>query len=384
MEIILEPFAFQDIDMSKCMGRQKNFPNKQCIRKGKYNGICGWCKKRADANKLVLISEKYINERIKKCSKVNKCILLDIKLFNPITKNKLINKKNLLFTLKYYKIICNSTEKKDLLVNKLLHFYKRFFKYQGDLNKIISLQRKIRVILKEKHTQIKGPGYKNRKLCVNATDFYTFDDLNDIPDKYFFSYKNNFTIYGFDIRSFIKLLEITNKNPYDNTLIPKSIINKSKQLYDNIKNSIVEIKNDYVLTAQQKLNHEMIRVFQLYDDLNYYTDIDWLLDLNIIKLRKFYNEARDIWVWRAGLTNESRRNIVTNGRAFELSKYQLYKLKLNNLRKEILREMERFATQGKTKSDKVLGALFMMTCLTMVSKKAALGNSHLLQVSAFG
>ena len=45
-----------------------------------------------------------------------------------------------------------------------------------------------------------GPAHKNRKLCVNETDFLSLENLSDIPQTQFFSYKeNDGFIYGYDI-----------------------------------------------------------------------------------------------------------------------------------------------------------------------------------------
>ena len=75
--------------------------------------------------------------------------------------------------------------------------------------------------MKNKWVRLRGPGFLDRKKCVNETDFYTCENILDISDKHFFSYKNKDTIYGFDIRSFKKLLDFKMKNPYDMHDIPK-------------------------------------------------------------------------------------------------------------------------------------------------------------------
>ena len=81
----------------------------------------------------------------------------------------------------------------------------------------------------------------NRKKCNNTIDFYTFDKIDDIDKKYFYSYKDNKGfIWGFDIRSFHKLIEMKQNNPYNREKISNDII-------QNVKIRIHQLKqnNEY-------------------------------------------------------------------------------------------------------------------------------------------
>ena len=56
--------------------------------------------------------------------------------------------------------------------------------------------------------KLKGPAYLNRK-CTNETDFFTLEDIKDIPDAQFFSYKDKDEfIYGFDICSLYNMIVV--------------------------------------------------------------------------------------------------------------------------------------------------------------------------------
>ena len=72
--------------------------------------------------------------------------------------------------------------------------------------------------------------------CNNDTDFYTFDKLSDIDDKYFYCYKdvNNF-VWGFDIRSFNKLIEMDQNNPYNCDKIPENEKEKCMKIIKKLK-----------------------------------------------------------------------------------------------------------------------------------------------------
>ena len=81
----------------------------------------------------------------------------------------------------------------------------------------------------------KGEGFKDKTKCNNETDFFTYDTLNEIDDKYFFSYKDNGgIIWLFDIRSFLKLLEMGQNNPYTREEIPESVKIRANELSEII------------------------------------------------------------------------------------------------------------------------------------------------------
>ena len=122
--------------------------------------------------------------------------------------------------------------------------------------------------------------------------------------------------------------------------------------------------------------------FDIYENLKYYTDIDWFKNLNLSKLRRFYLEVQDIWAYRASLSNSARENIVPGRKTMLLKKYELYKLNFTQLRKIMIKEMENFASKGTTQSDKVLGALLMITGLVIVSPRARLAYPDLWQTPA--
>jgi hypothetical protein len=66
------------------------------------------------------------------------------------------------------------TGNKQQLINRIYVF----LKLSSFVLKIQKVWRgKLQRIFNEAH----GPAYKNRKVCTNATDFFTMDDLDDLP-----------------------------------------------------------------------------------------------------------------------------------------------------------------------------------------------------------
>ena len=131
------------------------------------------------------------------------------------------------------------------------------------------------------------------------------------------------------------------------------------------------------------MDQNIISTFQILDGLNYYTDTLWFSNLNRKKLLTFYIEAEDIWSYRAGLSSTAKRDIVfPSGKVFELSQHRrpkkkLLKMKMRELQEECLKEIQKMTTSGKTNADCILGALYIMSSLVMVSKGAYTAYSHL-------
>jgi hypothetical protein len=75
-----------------------------------------------------------------------------------------------------------------------------------------------------------------------------------------------------------------------------------------------------------------------------------------------------------------KRRYVKNGLAFQVSKNTLKSVtNIDIIRNYILNEIERFITEGNTRDDRKLGAMWMLTALVEVSPEAADALPHLVQ-----
>ena len=102
--------------------------------------------------------------------------------------------------------------------------------------------------------KLRGPAYKDRSICVNDSDFYTMDPLSEIPNEYFFSYRDDKTfVYGFDITSMLKLFQKSKQinNPYNREKIS---IPLAKQMISFYSISRMLFHNDH---TDYSLNHSI-------------------------------------------------------------------------------------------------------------------------------
>ena len=124
------------------------------------------------------------------------------------------NVKQLKHICKFYKQK-KSGNKSELIF--LLYNYLKFSFYA------IKIQKVIRGYLRRSFNKIKGPALNNRSLCTNQSDFFTLEELKDIENSQFYSFKDkDGFIYGFDICSLYNMIVIEKikDNPYNRNKLP--------------------------------------------------------------------------------------------------------------------------------------------------------------------
>lgn len=269
------------------------------------------------------------------------------------------------------------------------------FLYLSHYSSII--QRRFRGNLSRKYVKLHGPAFFKREICNNTYDFFSMDELSNIPKEQFFSYKddNNF-VYGFDILSFQNLIQKTSsenkdvvKNPYTNETISSIIIREfediiriSKVLKINICTELEDISKEVSIDKMTQLR--ALALFQYIDALGNYSDSNWFLCLSQNRCIKFYNELLDIWQYRAPLSLEVKKNICPPlGTPFIRTGIFLSNLNLNDLRNYLLTIMEKLVTTGIDKDSKCLGAYYVLGALTLVSEPAATSLPWLYQAVCY-
>jgi hypothetical protein len=220
----------------------------------------------------------------------------------------------------------------------------------------------------------------------NTEDFYTFETIEDIPSRYLFTFEEGNFTYGFDIRSFKKLIENTNINPYTRNKIPNDVILRFHSEYSNLKasNNIENHKED-VLTEEQMYNQRVLSIFQKMDALEVVasgTRTEWFTKLNFYQLKQLYKVLEDIWNYRTQMTLEQKCNIVPGNNIFKTNMYYVYTLKEHKekyLKNLILTEIDKLVSSGITNEDKSTGCYYVLTAFTEISPQAAAELPWLVQ-----
>ena len=127
---------------------------------------------------------------------------------------------------------------------------------------------------------------------MNSTDFFTLENIADIPNNEFFSYESDNNIWGFNILSIYNLFvksENNVLNPYTREIMNYSILYKLKKLirFNKLLNKPINIilnNNTEVFSTKKKIEMKCLELFQYMDELGNYTDCKWFTSLNRITI----------------------------------------------------------------------------------------------------
>jgi hypothetical protein len=374
-----------------------------------------------------VIEDSNSNDLIKLNTKINSSS-------NKVTDKNLETRKliELRELLKYYKSIISFSKNKNYNAIQLKYLKSKYdFSLKGKKEELVNrlkaillkekstilLQKTFRRFILMKELIMRGPALKNRKLCVNDTDFYTLEPLKDIELGSFFSYEGsgNF-IYGFDLNSLLTLFKnskidkfvnpynresmssimftiqdlarITAINRRDNKIminpiksnIPRSEQNLMFHINSRISNLVgginynAEHAIEEIRKARSKtLTHRINDLFNEIDQLGNYTQAEWFSRLNAQELIRFFRCLYDIWNYRGQLSFQIKIKICplfdpfSNGlqsinRILDLSESQVRVLCLS--------VMESMVLTGIDSDHKMIGTLHVLTALTVVSSQA--------------
>ncbi len=266
-----------------------------------------------------------------------------------------------------------SKSKKDLF-KMLSNIVDGFKKYETkDIDIIVKLQKKIKERIDNQLNILRGPGFKNHKICNNDTDFYSYDSIDDINQKYFYSYKDvSDFVWFFDIRSLNKLIEMKQPNPYTMNDLPSHVLEEVNKLNERLKlnqsDELIDTKN-IKKTRKQIIKQKTIDLFADIDGTGYYCQPEWYLNLPRNYLKRLYKNMEDLWNYRLQLTNEVKSEICPpNGLNFttRVSDVMRYNSK-EDLQELILNDIIKF-TNATSEENKKLGYMYFIVGLGSVSR----------------
>ncbi len=251
------------------------------------------------------------------------------------------------------------------------------------------IQSVFRGYLQRTMNRLCGPAFINRSLCTNDSDFVTLDELRYIPHNQFFSYKDaDGFIYGFDLVSLYKMIckrEGCALNPYTRAPIPSECINNIECILglNKVLKRDISLDDEFMEVSQNKsVGFRALALFQSIDALGNYSDCQWFLSLRIQQLHMFLRELKDLFNYRLQLTMEKKREICPPlGNPF--SDMPVVVHGIDDFRVILLSIMEKFVNSGINHDSRCLGALYVLSALTIVSHPAAQSLPWLYQSTIF-
>lgn len=226
-----------------------------------------------------------------------------------------------------------------------------------------------------------GPAYFDRNTTNNDCDFFSTDKICDISGFYFFSFMDEDKhVYGFDLRSLYTVIQTARikgespQNPYTRKVLPVSILRKVNECVKwlQVRHMPVEWAPITPPTPLQQFNMKVVDLFTKIDELNYYSNPAWFLTLDLRGQKRFYSEIHAIWTHRAGLSIQQKSLIVPHfsNRLFRLPVWGLIDQTLESMQKLNLGVIRSLITSAEDKNDRILGAMYVVSALTIVSPQA--------------
>lgn len=316
------------------------------------------------------------------------------------------------------------TGNKDVLIDRIQTYF-------HNSNIIIKIQANFRRHLVQVFLKLCGPAIKDHTKCVNETDFYTMDPLNEIDIYNFFSYKDGGGfVYGFHIQSLVSMLHKMRQmiNPYTreefdisastNILIfkrlsqyfikkaappppPPSIFAGVIEVVENerITNTYVERRfradtletliadnrgniNTRITTIEKlreiREKNMATRINELFmeiDLLGNYTDSSWFSNLPLYSCVRFIQNMFNIWTQRSNMTYQVRLQICPyyNPFHYTIDMTNIFierNMNIDALKLNALTIMENIVFSGGDIEYRKIGIMHILTALTMVSIQA--------------
>jgi hypothetical protein len=253
--------------------------------------------------------------------------------------------------------------------------------YDSNISQIQKIQGWYRHKKWYRNIHLHGIAYYDRSLCVNSEDFFSTDSMKDISNNYFFSYRDlsENQIYGFDIRSFNMLLQSAGdeppKNPYSRSTIYDSTLIRAKRIVNwlILRQKPTIWTPTQPITAEQTWRMKVVEIFVIMEQLQYGADPEWFISLSLSQQKLFYLHLLDIWTHRAGLSQADKERIVpSTPNLFHWGITRITAIQqISTIRTSNCHIMKRLVSSAIQQSDRILGAMYILTALTQVSSHAA-------------
>ena len=248
----------------------------------------------------------------------------------------------------------------------------------GGVPSVVTLQSLVRGRIQRK----KGVFMK----CNNEEDFFTFEPVMEISPELVFSYVDKRGIrWGFDIRSFAKLIEMKYPNPYTMEPIPPDIIRDMTVRLEALKatEGYTDILDEVVRDRTQGVKQQTVDLFANIEQAGYSCQIGWFLELSRGRAKVLYRELEDLWNYRLLELNEEERKRLCppDGQAFTVPVYQVQAFEhVVEVQSLILDNVNRF-NRAVDPEDKKIGYIYFLIGLGKVSRECYETHDWLAQAT---
>ena len=277
---------------------------------------------------------------------------------------------------------------------------KRLYDYCKNSIVPLKIQKVVRGFFHRKLIRLRGPAFKKRNICTNETDFFTMDEMHEIPYEQFYSYRDmDGFIYGFNILSLHNLIvkegENT-KNPYNRNSITNDIkqdIRRIVKLSALLKTPLDIVIKHEIVDPRKRMEMKILDLFQIINSYGNYANSEWFTDLSRVEHIRFARELHDIWNYRAQLSNIKKYEICPpHGSPFLGTPYftnmasnaALVNIDIDVLIRFNVQIIENLIKSAIDVDNKTLGSFYVLTALTLVSEPAREAMPWLYEAGVYG
>lgn len=215
-----------------------------------------------------------------------------------------------------------------------------------------------------------GPLLWFREESNNPADFFSGDPVSELRIGDIISFVDGGGKgYIMDIKSATSLMEhaTANKesplNPFNRAPLPPVFLRRLVR--HGVKHGWTTMKAQ---TDAEQLSLAVTDAFRAIEDLGYYTDPSWFLELDRLHLQRLYMELADIWFHRAALTPVDHLRICPPpSQPFPMSVQGSLASSQKALRSLLLRCCRTLVTAAPNRSDRQTGVLYVLGALSLVS-----------------
>ena len=277
---------------------------------------------------------------------------------------------------------------------------KRLYDYCKSSIVPLKIQKVVRGFLHRKLIKLRGPAFNKRNMCTNETDFFTMEEMHEIPYEQFYSYKDvDGFIYGFNILSLHNLISKegeNTKNPYNRNSITNDIkqdIKRIVKLSAVLKSPLDIVIKQEIMDPRKRTEMRILELFQTMNSYGNYANSEWFTDLSRLEHIRFARELYDIWNYRAQLSNLKKYEICPpHGSPFlgtpyftnAASNITLVNLGIDVLIRFNVQIIENLVRSAIDIDNKTLGSFYVLTALTLVSQPAREAMPWLYEAGVYG
>ena len=226
---------------------------------------------------------------------------------------------------------------------------------------------------------------------INDTDFYTMEPLNEIPFYEFIRYKdNNGFLYGFHFDSLMKLLRNSNEliNPYTrekmdfelkktlcslsrlNNILFKHTSDEFDVINYGMESNCIPRRNEVIRNLEDiRTRPIMLRIEQAFMEIDFlgnYTQSSWFTSLSPLGYMRFLQDLVDIWDYRSNMSFTVMIQITPYYNPFIFGMTN----DTYSYQRRVITIIENIIFSGGDVEYRKLGAIHILTALTMVSQEA--------------